>query len=110
MKAAGLEHSTLYIAATRPALFVGVPLPVAGLFLMGAGFIIVFLQNPLYEIGIAPFWMGARILVARDYNAANVMLLWLRTSGRGVDGSAWGGSTVSPNPIKVPPRGRGMVR
>jgi type IV secretion system protein VirB3 len=105
-----LEHSTLYIAATRPALFVGVPLPVAGFFLMVAGFVIVFLQNPLYEVGIAPFWMAARILVARDYNAANVVLLWLRTAGRGVDASVWGGSTVSPNPIKVPARGRGMLR
>jgi type IV secretion system protein VirB3 len=107
---AGLEQSILYIAATRPALFVGVPLPVAGFFLMAAGFVIVFLQNPFYELGITPFWMGARLLVARDYNAANVVLLWLRTAGRAVDSSAWGGSTVSPNPIKVPPRGRGMTR
>lgn len=105
-----LENSTLYIAATRPALFVGVPLPVAGLFLMAAGFVIVFLQNPLYEIGVAPFWMAARILVARDYNAANVTLLWLRTAGRAVDSHTWGGSTVSPNPIKVLPRGRGMAQ
>jgi type IV secretion system protein VirB3 len=104
-----LEESTLYLAATRPALFAGVPLPLAGLFLMAAGFVIVFLQNPFYEILLLPVWMAARLLVARDYNAANVALLWLRTSGRNVDSAVWGGATVSPNPIRVPSRGRGMA-
>ena len=104
-----LEESPLFIAATRPALFAGVPLPVAGAFLMLAGFIIIFLQNPLYEVVMAPLWFGARVVVARDYNAVNVVMLWLQTAGRGVDGSVWGGSTVSPNPIKVPSRGRGMA-
>lgn len=40
----------LYLAATRPALFLGVPLTLAGLFMMSAGFIIVIVQNPLYEV------------------------------------------------------------
>ena len=75
---AKLEESTLYIAATRPALFIGVPLPVAGFFLMTAGFVIVLFKSPFYEIVLVPMWIGARILVARDYNAANVVFLWLR--------------------------------
>ncbi|MGI4795964.1 MAG: type IV secretion system protein VirB3 [Janthinobacterium lividum] len=104
-----LEENTLYIAATRPALVAGVPLPVAGAFLMLAGFIIVFLKNPLFEVVMAPLWFGAKLLVSRDYNAVNVVMLWLQTAARSVDGSAWGGSSVSPNPIKVPPRGRGMI-
>ncbi len=99
----------LYLAATRPALFFGVPLSVAGLFLMAVGFIIVLFKNPLFELVMLPIWMGARFVVARDYNATNVLLLWLRTSARGVDSPVWGGSTLSPNPIKVGPRGRGMV-
>lgn len=104
-----LAESTLYLAATRPALFAGVPLPVAGLFLMAAGFVIVLFKNPLFELLMAPLWMGAKFLVARDYNAVNVVVLWLRTAGRGVDSPLWGGATVSPNPIKVAPHGRGMV-
>jgi type IV secretion system protein VirB3 len=35
-------------------------------------------------------------------------VLFLRSAGRGVDGSVWGGASVSPLPIKVPRRGRGM--
>lgn len=104
-----LEEDMLYIAATRPALFAGVPLPVAGAFMMLAGFIIIFLQNPLYEVIMAPLWFGARVIVARDYNAVNVVMLWLTTAARSVDSSAWGGVSVSPNPIKVPTRGRGMI-
>ena len=104
-----LEEDTLYVAATRPALYAGVPLPVAGFFMMLAGFIIVILQNPLYLLILLPLWAGAKIVVSRDYNAVNVVLLFLLTAGRGVDGPAWGGASVSPNPIKVPSRGRGMV-
>nr|AAB28334.1 VirB3=virulence protein [Agrobacterium tumefaciens, pTiA6, Peptide Plasmid, 108 aa] [Agrobacterium tumefaciens] len=104
-----LEEATLYLAATRPALFLGVPLTLAGLFMMFAGFVIVIVQNPLYEVVLAPLWFGARLVVERDYNAASVILLFLRTAGRSIDSAVWGGATVSPNPIRVPPRGRGMV-
>jgi type IV secretion system protein VirB3 len=104
-----LEESTLYLAATRPALFMGVPLPVAGVFIMAAGFVIVLFKNPLFEGLMLPIWIGTRFLVARDYNAANVIFLFLRTAGRSVDSGTWGGATLSPNPIKPPRRGRGML-
>lgn len=104
-----LEDDTLYLAATRPALFAGVPLPIAGAFMMLAGFVIVILQNPLYELVMLPLWMGARVVVSRDYNAVNVVYLFLKTAARGVDGAKWGGASVSPNPIRVPKRGRGMI-
>jgi len=103
-----LEEDTLYLAATRPALFAGVPLPVAGCLLMIAGLLIVLLKNPLYEAAMFPLWFGAKVVVERDYNAVNVVVLFLRTAGRSIDGAQWGGATVSPNPIRVPARGRGM--
>ncbi|AHG50097.1 type VI secretion protein (plasmid) [Rhizobium leguminosarum bv. trifolii CB782] len=104
-----LDESVLYVAATRPALFLGVPLNLAGLLMMLGGLIIVIAQNPLYEAVLVPLWYGAKVVVERDYNAASVALLFLQTAGRSVDGSIWGGASVSPNPIKVPRRGRGMV-
>lgn len=45
-----LEEATLYLAATRPALFFGVPLTLAGLFMMLAGFLIVIVQNPFMKL------------------------------------------------------------
>lgn len=104
-----LETDTLYLAATRPALFMGVPLVVAVVFMMLAGFVIVIFENPLYEAILIPLWFAARILVVRDYNAVGVAVLFLRTAGRGVDSSVWGGASVAPFPIRVPSRGRGIA-
>lgn len=103
-----LEVDTLYLAATRPALFMGVPLIVAVGFMMLGGFIIVLLENPLYELVLIPLWLAARVLMARDYNAVGVAVLFLRTAGRGVDNARWGGASVAPLPIRFPSRGRGM--
>jgi len=103
-----LEESSLYIAATRPALFYGIPLPMAGAMLMVAGFLIIFLKNPLYEVIMLPLWFGARIVVEKDYNAGNVVLLWLMTSARTVDTSIWGGASVAPLPIRPTSFARGV--
>lgn len=105
-----LEADTLYLAATRPALFMGVPLVLAVGFMMLGGFVIVLLENPLYELVLIPLWLAARVLMARDYNAVGVALLFLRSAGRGVDSAAWGGSSVAPLPIHVSKRGRGICR
>jgi type IV secretion system protein VirB3 len=104
-----LETDTLYLAATRPAMFMGVPLAVGAIFLVLTGLIVVILKNPLYLMMTLPLWFAARELVARDYNAAGVALLYLRTAGRSVDGARWGGASVSPNPIRTRNRGRGMI-
>ena len=104
-----LEPDTLYLAATRPALFMGVPLALAALLMVLAGLIVVLLKNPLYLGIMVPLWFGARELVARDYNAVGVVLLYLRTAGRSVDSREWGGASTSPNPIRPARRGRGII-
>jgi type IV secretion system protein VirB3 len=103
-----LETDTLYLAATRPAMFIGVPLSLGAMLLMLAGLIVVLFKNPLYLMMMAPLWLAARELVARDYNAVGVVLLYLRTAGRSVDGKRWGGASVSPAPIRGRARSRGM--
>jgi type IV secretion system protein VirB3 len=104
-----LETDTLYLAATRPAMFMGMPLALGAILLMLAGFIVVLLKNPLYLCVMAPLWFAARELVARDYNAVGVVLLYLRTAGRSVDSGSWGGASVAPLPIRIRNRGRGML-
>ena len=104
-----LETDTLYLAATRPAMFMGIPLALGAILLMLAGFIVVLLKNPLYLLVMVPLWLAARELVARDYNAVGVVLLYLRTAGRSVDSRSWGGASVTPLPIRIRNRGRGML-
>lgn len=41
-----LETDTLYLAATRPAMFMGVPLAVGAILLMLTGLIVVIFKNP----------------------------------------------------------------
>ena len=104
-----LETDTLYLAATRPAMFMGVPLAVGALLMMLCGLIVVIMKNPLYLGVMVPLWFGTRELVARDYNAIGVVLLYLRTAGRSVDNHQWGGASISPFPIRIKNRGRGMI-
>jgi type IV secretion system protein VirB3 len=104
-----LEADTLYLAATRPAMFMGVPLSLGAMLLMLAGLIVVIFKNPLYLMVMAPLWLAARELVARDYNAVGVVLLYLRTAGRSVDSKRWGGASVSPAPGHGRARYRGML-
>ena len=104
-----LETDTLYLAATRPAMFMGVPLAVGAMLMMLCGLIVVIMKNPLYLGVMLPLWFGARELVARDYNAVGVVLLYLRTAGRSVDNLMWGGASISPFPIRIKNRGRGMI-
>ena len=106
-----LEADTLYLAATRPAMFMGVPLSLGAMSLMLAGLIVVIFKNPLYLAIMVPLWLGARELVARDYNAVGVVLMYLRTAGRSVDSKRWGGASVSPAPVRIHShgRGRGMI-
>lgn len=104
-----LDVDTLYLAATRPAMFMGVPLSLGAMLLMLAGLIVVLFKNPLYLAIMAPLWLAARELVARDYNAVGVVLLYLRTAGRSVDSRRWGGASVSPTPVRGHRRGRGML-
>ncbi len=104
-----LQTDTLYLAATRPAMFMGVPLALGAIFLMMTGLIVVLFKNPLYLVVMIPVWFAARELVARDYNAVGVVLLYLRTAGRSVDSDKWGGASVTPLPIRIKRRGRGMI-
>ena len=104
-----LQTDTLYLAATRPAMVMGVPITIFVLLMMIAGLVVVVFKNPLYLIVVIPLFFGARALVSRDYNAVGVVLLYLRTAGRSVDSSKWGGASTTPFPITQKHRGRGMI-
>lgn len=104
-----LQTDTLYLAATRPTLFYGVPLSLAGPLIMLPGIIVVLLKNPLWLIVMVPIWFGARAIVARDYNAVGVWMLYLKTAGLSTDTNHWGGASVTPHPTRLKNRGRGMI-
>lgn len=107
-----LQEDPLHVAATRPAMMWGLPLPLAlGLFVIAAEVQVVFkgLTGVAWALAlVAPVWVAARFLVARDYNAVGVAVLWLNTSARGFDTADWGGASVAPMPAGNVRGPRGM--
>lgn len=107
-----LTNDPLHVAATRPALMWGLPLPLAlALLVIGAEVQVVFkgLAGVAWALALtAPVWIAARFLVARDYNAVGVAMLWINTSARALDSADWGGASVTPLPISTARGPRGM--
>lgn len=105
---AGIQRDPLFVAATRPALFLGLPLEMAVAIVMIGALVVIFGHNPFYLALLLPLWFGARWLVRYDYNAPRVAWLWFRTKATGAgENRVWGGSSPSPFPVKSR-AGRGM--
>ena len=108
-----LEELPLFVAATRPALVAGMPIGLAVAFLLAFALIIIFAEDPLYELILLPAWFGARLLLRYDYNAVRIVGLWLQSSARSLDAHRWGGASPAPFPVRRfrgsgPPRPRGI--
>jgi len=96
-----LTEDTLFLACTRPAMWQGVPLE--ALVYNGSVTMIVFvmMKNPIYmTIGVAVHY-AMKSLVSRDYNMFGVLRLWSETKARSRNRERWGGSSVSPLPLRA---------
>jgi type IV secretion system protein VirB3 len=107
-----LADDPLHVAATRPALMWGLPLPLTlALFVVGAEVQVLFkgLTGVAWALAlVAPVWIAARFLVARDYNAVGIAVLWLNSGARALDAADWGGTSVAPLPVGRRRGPRGM--
>ena len=95
-----LADTPLFVAATRPALVAGMPIGLAVAFMMVFALIMIFGEDPLYEVVLVPLWFAARMVVRYDYNGVRIVGLWLRSSARSIDAHRWGGSSPAPFPIR----------
>ena len=90
-------EDTLFLALTRPALWLGVPLEAALLIAMAAVLMLLLTSNPLYAIGLGGALLAAaRLIVRSDYNMFRLIFLWGRTKGRSRNRAWWSGSSYSP--------------
>jgi len=90
-------EDTLFLALTRPALWLGVPLEAALLIAMAAVLMLLLTSNPLYAIGLGGALLGAaRLIVRTDYNMFRLIFLWGRTKARSQNRAYWAGSSYSP--------------
>jgi type IV secretion system protein VirB3 len=105
----GLTEDTLFLACTRPAMWQGVPLEAVAINGMATGIVFVLMSNPFYLLIGVLIHYTLRALVSHDYNLFNILRLWADTQGRARNKERWGGSSVSPLPLR-PARNAREVR
>ena len=91
-----LTEDTLFLAFTRPAMILGVPVDAMAFNMMITGFVYL-VGGSLMFLAIGPvLHLVFRAICKRDHNQFRVLFVWLDTKGRTRNGSLWGGSSVSP--------------
>src|SRR3954454_4257000 len=100
MEQDGLTEDPLFLACTRPAMWQGVPLEALAINVMATMIFFVMMENPLYVlIGVAIHY-SIRAMISHDYNMFSILRLWAGTKGRARNKERWGGSSVSPLPLR----------
>ncbi|NIJ09359.1 type IV secretion system protein VirB3 [Sphingomonas vulcanisoli] len=99
----------VYLALSRPPMWLGVPLDAALPIAIAAVLVLLVTNNPVYAVmlGAAGF-MAARLIVRHEPNAFRLLNLGLRTKWRNRDRGWWGGSSYSPLPV-APLRRKGFA-
>lgn len=94
-----ITEDTLFLACTRPAMLLGVPVEAMVLNIIVTGIFFLAGGSLLYLSGGVVLHFAFRAVVKHDHNAFRVLLMWLDTKGRTRNRAWWGGS--SHTPLKV---------
>jgi type IV secretion system protein VirB3 len=103
-----VKTDTLFIACTRPAMFIGIPLQAFAVLLICCGefFVLSGLSGAGVSRLVVSGVLGAagygacRIAVAKDHNMFGILFLWATTKGRASRNALyWRGSSASPSPV-----------
>jgi type IV secretion system protein VirB3 len=94
-----LAEDTLFLACTRPAMFLGVPMEAMGI--NGIVTAVAFLAgHSLLYLLIAPaVHVVLQAICKTDHNAFRLLWLYVETKGRARNGAVWGGSSTTPLPL-----------
>lgn len=95
-----LTEDTLFLACTRPALVLGVPMEAMGV--NGILSAVAFLAGGslLYLLVAPALHIVFQAICKSDPNAFRVLYLFVETRGRARNGGLWGGSSASPLPLR----------
>ncbi|WP_340318115.1 VirB3 family type IV secretion system protein [Rhizorhabdus argentea] len=105
-----LVQDSLFLAVTRPSMWLGVPLEAALPIAFIAVLVLLVTGNPLYALGFGgATFAAARLVVRHDPNSFRLMMLWIDTKARCRNRTFWGGSSYSPLPL-VATRRKGFAR
>ena len=78
-----LREETLFLAVTRPTMWLGVPIEASLPIALAACLTLIISGNPLYAFALAGAFLAiARLIVRHDANAFRLLWLWTTTKAR----------------------------
>lgn len=94
-----LVEDPLFLACTRPAMVMGVPMEAMGVNVILSGLIFLVGGSLLYLLVAPALHMVFRAICRADHNAFRLLFVYVDTKGRARNGALWGGSSPSPLPL-----------
>jgi type IV secretion system protein VirB3 len=92
-----LSEDKVYLALTRPAVFMGLPLEAVLPIIMISMIVWGLLHNPFYPLGLfGALYFPARMIVHYDFNAFRLWGLWFQTTYLSRNRGLWNGGSYSP--------------
>lgn len=95
-----LAEDTLFLACTRPALVLGVPMEAMGVNLIVSSVAFLAGGSLLYLLIAPALHLVFQAVCKADPNAFRVLYLFVETRGRARNAGLWGGSSASPLPLR----------
>ncbi|MFT4956110.1 MAG: type IV secretion system protein VirB3 [Brevundimonas sp.] len=94
-----LIENPLFLACTRPAMVLGVPMEAMGVNVIVSGVVFLVGGSLLYLLVAPALHLVFRAVCRADHNAFRLLFVYVDTKGRCRNGALWGGSSVSPLPV-----------
>lgn len=95
-----LAEDVLFLACTRPAMILGVPMEAMGINIIVTAIAFLAGHSPLYLLIAPALHVVFQAICKTDHNAFRVLWLYVETKGRARNGALWGGSSATPLPLR----------
>lgn len=94
-----LIEDPLFLACTRPAMVLGVPMEAMGVNVIFSGLAFLVGGSLLYLLAAPALHLVSRAICRSDHNAFRLLFVYVDTKGRARNGALWGGSSTPPLPV-----------
>lgn len=94
-----LTEDPLFLACTRPAMVMGVPMEAMGVNVILSGLVFLIGGSLLYLLAAPALHLVFRAVCRADHNAFRLLFVYVDTNGRARNSALWGGSSPSPLPL-----------
>lgn len=101
-----LMQDALFLACTRPAMVMGVPMEAMGVNIILSGIVFLIGGSLIYLLVAPALHLVFRAICRVDHNAFRLLFVWLDTRGRSRNGAVWGGASPTPLPLVRRLKGR----